>query len=436
MVLDQDISPQVNAFRTRPEKEEPSWLSGHRKAAMKRFAELGFPTRKLENWRFTDLRPLTAGPILPAEGGSGFLPSQAASSYFSGQSHRIVLIDGRFSAELSNLGQLPKGVYLASMAETLEQRPELAQAAFDPSEESGAQPFASLNAALFVDGFVLAIEPGVALDWPVEIVHFGNAPGARAFHLRNVIQAGAGSAATIVETATGAGFGWTNAVTAALIGPGASVVHVKIQDEAPDAIHLALTRGTIAESARYETFLLTLGARLSRQDVHIASAGKAASAAINGAYLLRGDQEATIAPFVDHQAPGCQTSEVVKGVIQDSAHGAFLGKMSVRPGADGTDAHQLNQNLLLSPKATVDSKPELEIFADEVKCSHGATVGDLDESALFYLQARGIHEGTARAMLVEAFVTSAIEAANLSEGLTAHLLHYVRRWLAGSGDKS
>ncbi len=429
-----NVDAYVNTFQTRPDKVEPSWLSGHRKAAMKRFAELGFPTRKQESWRFTDLRPLTAGAILPAEGGSGFPPSQLASSYLGGQTHRLVLIDGRYSKELSNTGSLPEGVFLASMAEALERHPELAQAAFDASEDSGAQPFASLNTAFFYDGFVLSIEPGVVLETPIEVIHFGDSPSARAFHLRNVIHAGAGSKATIVDTATGSGAGWTNTVTAVSVGPGASITHVKIQDEAQKAIHLSLTRGTVAESARYETFVLTLGARLSRQDIHIASAGKAATVAINGAYLLRGDQEATFAPFVDHRALNCQTSQVLKGVIDGNAHGVFLGKMTVRPGADGTDAHQLNQNLLLSPKASVDTKPELEIFADEVKCSHGATVGDLDESALFYLRARGIHEGTARAMLVEAFAASAIEAANLSQELTAHLTRQVRRWLDGAGD--
>src|SRR5271165_4870822 len=429
MVLNQDIAPYVTVFQTRPEREEPSWLAGHRKAAMKRFAELGFPTRKQEAWRFTDLRPLTAGPILTADGGSGPLSSQLASSCLGSDTFRVVLANGRFAPELSNIGALPDGVYLSSTAEALKVRPELVQPALDASEETGAQSFASLNAALFADGFVLALEPGVTLDKPVEVVHFGYAPEARAFHLRNVINAGAGSKATIVETAAGTGKGWTNSVTAVFVGKDATVTHVKVQNEAPEAIHLSLIRGEVAQSGHYDSFILTLGARLSRQDLHIASAGEAAQVSINGAYLLKGEQEATFAPFVDHQALGCQTSEVLKGVIQDSAHGVFLGKMAVRPGADGTDAHQLNQNLLLSATASVDTKPELEIFADEVKCSHGATVGDLDETALFYLQARGIHEADARGMLIEAFAASAIEASGLGENITSHLLLAVRRWL-------
>jgi Fe-S cluster assembly protein SufD len=428
MVLNRDIAPYIDAFQRRPNRtQEPSWLSGHRDAAMKRFAELGLPTRKQESWRFTDLRPLTAGPILPAEGGSGVRPSRLASSFLSGQTHRLVLIDGRFSEEHSEIGRLPAGVFLASTREALKLRPELVEAALDQSEETGAQPFASLNAGFFAGGFVLALEAGVVLEKPVEIVHYTTVPGA--CHLRNLVKTGGGCSATIIETAAGEAAGWTNSVTAADIGAVAAIRHVKIQDEAEGAIHFSLTRAKVGKAAHYGSFVLTLGARLSRQDIHVTAAGKGASIAINGAYLLRGEQEATFAPFVDHQAPDCQTSELLKGVIQDQAHGVFLGKMTVRPGADGTDAHQLNQNLLLSPKASADTKPELEIFADEVKCSHGATVGDLDENALFYLQARGIHEGTARTMLMEAFAASAIEAAGLGAELEDHLHRYVRKWL-------
>ncbi len=429
MTTERDVAPYVTAFRDRAAGTEPSWLTSRRDAAMKRFVQLGFPTRKQEAWRFTNLSPLTDGPILQAAADGSFDAAQLVPHYFGGKTHRIVLVNGRYSPELSDAGALPRGAYLASTAEALKARPEIVEGAFDASDETGAQPFASLNAALFADGFVLALDQGVVLETPVEIIHFGDAPAARSFHLRNVIHSAANSSATIIETATGSGAGWTNSVTALDIGDGASLRHVKIQDEPENAIHFSLTRGRVTKSARYDTFVLTLGARLSRQDIYVASAGEAASAAINGAYLLRGEQEATFAPFVDHQAPGCQTTEVLRGVIQDSAHGIFLGKMAVRPGADGTDAHQLNQNLLLSPQASVDTKPELEIFADEVKCSHGATVGDLDESALFYLQARGIREGTARAMLVEAFAASVIETAALSEGVSAHLLRYVQKWL-------
>lgn len=412
---------------------EPSWLKDRRDGAMKRFAVIGLPTRKQEAWRFSDVERLAAIPMPQSARRDGIDAAELEALYLAEPAHRIVLVNGHYAPEHSSIGALPEGAMIVSTAEALLSSRDLVEAAFDASELTGRQPFASLNAALFADGFVLALEPGVELDRPVQIIHYATAPDAQAFYLRNLISAGRGSKATIVETSTGTGGGWTNAVTVADIGAGAELRHVRIQNEAADAIHLALTRATLAEAARYDSFVLTLGAKMSRQDIQVVAGGESASVAINGACLLRGDQEATFAPFVDHAAPGCQTKEVVKALIQDRAHAVFLGKMTVRPGADQTDAHQLNQNLLLSPEARVDTKPELEIHADEVKCSHGATVGDLDDSAMFYLQARGIREADARHMLMEAFAVGAIDAAELGEPLSALLRQQVRGWLEGAG---
>jgi len=188
-------------------------------------------------------------------------------------------------------------------------------------------------------------------------------------------------------------------------------------------------RTRIAADARYESFVLTLGGRLSRHDCFANFAGEGAACGLFGAYLLKGEQEATNATFVDHAVPKCTTDEVFKGVVDDRAHGVFLGKIAVRPQAQKTDAHQLNKNLLLSPRANVDTKPELEILADDVKCSHGATVGDLDEQALFYLEARGIPADEARRMLIEAFAADAIDRIEDDAALRAHLLAHVQRWL-------
>jgi Fe-S cluster assembly protein SufD len=271
------------------------------------------------------------------------------------------------------------------------------------------------------------------LGHPLEVLHFTEAPTPCAFHLRNAILAGPGSVASITETHIGIGNGWTNAVTTIQIGTDASLRHVKVQAESPDAIHLALTRARLASAARYESFVLVTGARLSRQDIQVAIAGEAAHVVLNGACLLRGEQEAAIAPVVDHQSPGGQTSELVKGVLADRAHGIFLGTVMVREGADGTDARQLNRNLMLSREARIDTKPELTIHADEVKCSHGATVGDLDEAALFYLQARGIDPAMARDMLVGAFAAEVFDVAALPPDQDAHVRRYLQAWLAGAG---
>jgi Fe-S cluster assembly protein SufD len=435
MSIREEATPFLDAFRQSWELErQPSWLRARREAAIQRFAELGYPKRHQEAWRFTDLRPLTSAPILPLPvQETHFDPTLVTACRFAGPSYRIVLVNGRYAPALSAIGVLPKGAWLGSIAEAVKARPDLVEAAFDGVEIKGAQPFAALNTAFFTDGFILVLDPGIVLETPVEIIHLADTATMGGFHLRSVVVAGRDSGATLIETMAGRGSAWTNTVASCDIGAGAKLRHVKIQNEAAAAIHLSLLRARLADRSGYESFILTLGARLSRQDIQIAMAGEDAAFALNGAYLLRDEQEATLAPFVDHQAPGGRTSELLKGVVEDHAHGVFLGAITVRPGADRTDARQTNRNLLLGPRAAIDTKPELEIFADEVKCSHGATVGDLDEAALFYLRARGIDEATARYMLIEAFAADAIDAAQLGDALSAHLRRYLHDWLTAKG---
>jgi Fe-S cluster assembly protein SufD len=213
--------------------------------------------------------------------------------------------------------------------------------------------------------------------------------------------------------------------------PALHYVTQKLQDESLAAIHFAQVRANVARDARYESFVLTLGGSLSRHDSAVVYDGPDAVCGLFGAYLLRGEQEATNATFVDHAVPSCTTSEVFKGVVDERAHGVFLGSIMVRQDAQKTNANQLNKNLLLSPRAAVDTKPQLEILADDVKCSHGATVGDLDEEALFYLEARGIPAPEARRMLIEAFAADAIDRIGDDVALHAHFVAQVQRWLGG-----
>ncbi|HEY1506323.1 MAG TPA: Fe-S cluster assembly protein SufD [Stellaceae bacterium] len=398
-----------------------------RREAFARFETLGFPTRRDEAWRFTNLRPLQDKAFAPAAGKPGTTPT-LDPYFFAGETHRVVLVNGRFAPTLSKIDRLPQGVTLGAAAEIAGNNPSLASRLLDQTDLAGGQAFASLNAALFADGFVLALEPGVALETPVEIIHWGEAVDS-SFHLRNLIQLGAGSRATIIESYAGSGRYWTNAVAVVDLGAGAALLHAKLQDEASDAIHFGQVRARIPADARYESFVLTLGGRLSRHDSFATFAGEQATCGLFGAYLLKGEQEATNATFVDHAVPKCTTDEVFKGVVDERAHGVFLGKITVRPQAQKTNANQLNKNLLLSARANVDTKPELEILADDVKCSHGATVGDLDESAMFYLAARGIPADEARRMLIEAFAADAIDRLEDAPALRVHLLAHVRRWL-------
>jgi Fe-S cluster assembly protein SufD len=429
MTVKADAVPYVEAFRARA--GEPSWLSDARAAALARFGELGFPTRQHEAWRFTDLRPLQRQSFPPG-GSTAASSSETLSRCRLDGAYNLVLVNGGFAPELSSREPLPAGVWLASTQRTLEERPDLLDGAIDESDRAGAQPFAALNAAFFTDGFVLALDPGVALERPVHILYLGRTPAAQSFHLRNVLRLGAGSSARVAESFAGEGDAWTNGVTALHLGERATLCHVVLQDESAQAIHFALLRATLAAAAVYDGFALTLGARLSRREAQVAVAGAEARCMLNGAYLLRGDQEATNATFVDHAAPGGVTRELWKGVLADRAHGVFLGRIAVRPEAQKTDANQLNRNLLLSRRATVDTKPELEILADDVKCSHGAAVGDLDADALFYLRARGIDEAEARCLLIEAFAAEAVGTVE-DRALRAYLMAQLQRWLASGG---
>ena len=341
--------------------------------------------------------------------------------------HRLVFVNGRYSEDDSRIGDLPSGVWLNSMARSLAEKPELVRGAIAESDLAGGQPFASLNAALFTDGFVLALDEGVTLDRPVEIVHVADGIEAASFHLRHGITLAPNSRATLIETYIGNGPYWTNAVGEVSVRDGAALVHVKLQDESHAAIHFAAARVTLGAAARYRNFGLTLGANLSRQDVQVAL-GDGAEVGVSGAFLLRGDQDTTNAIVIDHASPNATTRELFKGVLDERAHGAFLGTIRVREGAQKTDAKQTSRTLLLSDRAAIDTKPELEIFADDVKCAHGATVGDLDKETLFYLRARGIGLDEARRLLIEGFVLEAIETVE-QPALRDHLARHVRRWL-------
>jgi Fe-S cluster assembly protein SufD len=427
MIVKAETKPYIDAFRARSRMDEPAWLTAKREAALANFADKGFPTRRQEAWRFTNLRPLERVAFLPADSGAA---QPVLDDYrLSGTTHRLVFVNGRFAPAFSAIGTLPQGAWLASTARTLAERPDALAAAIEETDTAGAQPFASLNAALFADGVVLILEPGVQLEQPVEIVHWGDATAPASWHQRNLTVLGEGSGARVVESFAGSGSYWTNLVTSVHLGKGAVLQHAKLQDDAADALHFAVTRAHLDARARYDTFVLTIGARLARDDIQPKLAGEGADVAVNGAYLLRGEQEATTAIVVDHAAPGGTTRELWKGVVEERAHGVFLGTIAVRPDAQKTDAQQTNKNLLLSPRANVDTKPELEILADDVKCAHGATVGDLDESALFYLRARGIPAAEARRMLIEAFAIDALETV-ADRAMREYLAAHLRRWLS------
>jgi Fe-S cluster assembly protein SufD len=412
---------------------EPDWLAGYRKGSLVRFAELGFPSRRSEAWRYLDLRALEQNPMLPTDARRAVVSpatrAQHAEIKLAEARHRLVLADGRFVPELSAIEELPPGVWLGSMAEAVAGRPDLVRSGFEAPSLDPARPFAALNAAFFADGFVLDIAPGVALKEPIEILHLASGETAASLHTRSLVALGADSQASVIESFAGRANYWRNDVVELRLATGAELARVALVEEAPEALHFGEMLATLGSASRLSCFVLLLGGRTVRHEATVQSAGEDTRCDLNGAFLLSGRQEANILTVVDHAAPRGETRENFKGVATGRAHGAFQGRITVRPGAQKVDAHQLSRNLVLSPRAAIDTKPELEIYADDVNCSHGAAVGDFDEAALFYLQTRGIPNQEARRMLIEAFVQEAVELVD-SPLMREHLLSRITRRLA------
>ena len=411
---------------------EPEWLSAHRRRGLTRFVEQGFPNRRSEAWRYIDLRALEEKPMLPAgalDTVASAARAQLADVAFSEAVYRLVLVDGRYAPELSVVGGLPSGVRLGGTAMTIAERPDLVRSSIEASPFDSERPFVALNAAFFGDGFVLDIGPGVALDRPIEIIHLASAGTGGSLHTRSLVRAGAGSRASILETFAGNGDYWRNDVVELHLAAGAQFARVALVEEATEALHIGELLAVLGPGSRLTGLVLLLGGRTVRHEATIRSNGEATRCALHGAFILSGRQEANIVTTVDHAAPGGETREIFKGVAAGRAHGAFQGRIAVRPGAQKVDAHQLSRNLVLSPRAAIDTKPELEIYADDVKCSHGAAVGDLDEAALFYLRTRGIGREEARRILIEAFVREVVELVELP-AVREHVLSRLARRLA------
>jgi Fe-S cluster assembly protein SufD len=425
-----ETRPYLDTFRA--VDAEPGWLGRQRRRSLARFAEQGFPSRRGEAWRYLDLRPLAEAPLLPADPRP---PDVGAASALLGEvglpdsGHRLVLTDGRFRPELSRVGDLPAGVWLGTTTQAIMSRPELVRTGLEPPDDDDGRPFAALNGAFFTDGFVLDVPPGIVLDQPIEIVHLASGQITGSLHSRSVVVLGEQSRVRFYESFAGKGRYWRNDVSAVRLGAGARLARAVLVEEAEDAWHLAALAVDLDERAEFENLLLLLGGRTTRQEIEVRAVGAGTRCGLYGGFIVGGHSEANIVTVVDHRAVRGGTREIFKGVAAGRAHGAFQGRITVRPGAQKTDAHMLSRNLTLGAQAAIDTKPELEIFADDVKCSHGATVGDLDEAALFYLSARGIPRREARRILIEAFLREAVETVEIGP-LREHLLSRLTRRLA------
>lgn len=389
-----------------------AWLEALRTQGIESFRANGLPNRKVEAWRYTNLNSLARLSLAPAgrDAVLDALPDGAALAVAG--ACRIVFVNGRLRADLSGLEDLPAGVAVSGLAELLQRDPATLQEMIAAAPEGREGALAALNDAYMEDGLVLRIEDGVAVERPIHLVSVGvpQAGQAVAFHPRLLVAAGKGSRTTLVESHIGLGEGsyFSNGLADITVGEGAVLTHAKLQDEGAAAFHVALTRVRLADESLYDSFVLQRGAELARNEIHASIDGSGAECRLNGAYLGAGRQHIDNTTVIDHLSPGSESSEVYKGVLAGHARGVFQGRIVVHRDAQQSNGNQLNKTLLLSRDAEMDTKPELEIFADDVKCSHGATVGELSEMELFYLRTRGIDEATARNMLVSAFLTEAI----------------------------
>jgi Fe-S cluster assembly protein SufD len=393
---------------------QPAWVFPLRQAGMARFAALGFPTLKDEDWRFTNVAPIAKLPFKPVFDGTGSGLEAAALSGFplmNLPAHRLVFLNGHYVPALSATNPA-SGFTISSLAVALASNPAALEPHLARYASTEKHPFTALNTAFFQDGAFIHLPKNQALDLPVHLVFVSSSreSGATA-QPRNLVVADAGSQATILESYVSLQDApyFTNAVTEFVLDEGAKVEHCKYQDESLSAFHIAAIHARLARSADFISHSISTGARLARNNIRTVLGGEGVECVLNGLYLTRLDQIADHHMVVEHAQPHCNSHEYFNGILDGKSKGVFHGRILVRQAAQKTDAKQTNKNLLLSEDATVDTKPQLEIYADDVKCTHGATVGQLNEESIFYLRTRGIGMETARHMLIHAFAGEIIE---------------------------
>jgi Fe-S cluster assembly protein SufD len=391
------------------------WVNRVRRAALERFAALGFPTPRNEQWKYTSTAPIEKHAFEPVAGpGPAIAPAQLDAIPFRDlPAHRLLFVNGIYSHALSERTPLPAGVEVCNLGKILTVQPDWLEPAlsdgarFKDVFESSA--FAALNGAFMADGAVIRLRAGAVIEEPICLV-FITTQEETAAHIRNLIIAGEGAQATVIEQHTALdGLEYlTNCVTQIIAGENASIEHYKLQQESVKAFHVAGVHAAQSRDSRFTSHSIALGARLARADISTRFEGEGCECTLNGLYVVGGRQHVDHHTRIDHAYPHGVSREYYRGVLDGAARGVFNGKVVVHPKAQHTDAHQSNHNLLLSKDAEVDTKPELEIYADDVKCSHGATVGQLDDTMIFYLRSRGVSKDVAKGLLTYAFAHEVI----------------------------
>ena len=390
-----------------------------RRAAFDHFATLGFPTRKNEDWHFTNVSPIADQDFVLLAAKSGDVRREELSAFGFGATDWVtmVFVNGRFAPELSDCRTLPAGVEVWDLASAWTAAPDVVDRVGTIASYDN-QSFTALNTAFMHDGAVVRIANDVAIARPIHLLFVTDATAAKGMmHPRNLVVIGRNSTATVIESyvSTSHAIYLTNAVTEVSVAEGATLHHFKIQREAGRAYHVGTVEATQARDSHYVSFSLATGAALCRSNVYTTLDGEGSGATLNGLYMIEGDQHSDHQTQIVHAQPNTFSRELYKGVLDGRSHGVFNGKVYVHPIAQKTDGKQTNKTLLLSETAQVDTKPQLEIFADDVKCTHGATIGQIDQTALFYLRSRGIGNGLARRLLTYAFTADVLETIEVDE---------------------
>jgi Fe-S cluster assembly protein SufD len=392
----------------------PAWLQTLRQQGMARFQALGFPTMKNEDWHFTSVAPIAERTFRPAAAG-GTIEKADIDRFNFGESgwHTLVFVNGAFSKDLSSSAALGNKVRVTSLASSIKAGTAGIDRHVGKIATYEQHAFTALNTAFMNDGAFIEIGAEAVVEQPIHLLFFSDAEGVS--HPRNLIVTARHSRATVIESYVSLGNSayFTNAVTEISLGEGSHLDHYKLQRESESAFHIGTVQVRQERDSQLHSFSLAVGGSLARTNIYTSLDGDAATCTLNGLYLTDGAQHVDNQTSIEHIAPNCPSHELYKGVLDGRSHGVFNGKVYVHPEAQKTDGKQSNNNLLLSPTARVDTKPQLEIFADDVKCTHGATVGRLDELAMFYLNSRGIGPETARILLTYAFAADVLETIEL-----------------------
>jgi Fe-S cluster assembly protein SufD len=406
------VKSALAAF-ARADAGDPAWLRTIRESARAQAVRIGFPTTRQEEWKFTNMAPVLQLPLHPAEkAGSTLTRADIARFTFGLDCYRLVFVDGHFCAGLCSLPGAGNDLQLGNLPALLKIDSPDVEKHLTRHAQSDVNFFTALNTAFFQDGAFVSIAAGKTADKPVHLLFIGASeqPGATALP-RSLIVAQRGAQVKVIESHVSLSDAArvTNAVTELALGPDAHVEHCKVQQESERAYHVATVQAVLAKDSRWTSHSIATGARIARNQVQALFDAEGAGAILNGLYLGHGEQLIDHHTVVDHAQPRCESHEFYHGILADRSHGVFNGKIFVRQDAQKTNAKQTNRNLLLSDNAQIDTKPQLEIYADDVKCTHGAAIGQLSDEAIFYLRARGIGAEHARRMLIQAFASDVVE---------------------------